>query len=100
MRNFDYLKRSENLLNPRIVQMLNVINESKGRQDLYIEMNMDALSSLKEIALIQSTDASNRIEGIFTSDRRLRALVNEKVEPRNRNESEIAGYRDCFVNDS
>jgi Fic family protein len=96
MRNLDYLKRCEKLLTPRIVQMLNVIHESKGRQDLYIESNSDALSSLKEIALIQSTDASNRIEGIFTSDQRLRALVNEKVEPRNRNESEIAGYRDVL----
>ena len=52
MRDFDYLKRCEKLLTPRIVQKLNVIHESKGRQDLYIETNSDALSSLKEIALI------------------------------------------------
>lgn len=85
------------MLTPRIVQMLNVIHESKGKQDLYIESHADALSSLMEIALIQSTDASNRIEGIFTSDQRLKELVNKKAEPRNRNESEIAGYRDVLT---
>lgn len=96
MHNFNYLRRCEKLLTPRIVQMLNVIHESKGRQDLYIEANADALSGLKHISMIQSTEASNRIEGIFTSDQRLRALVKEKTEPRNRNESEIAGYRDVL----
>jgi Fic family protein len=96
MHNFNYLRRCEKLLTPRIVQMLNVIHESKGRQDLYIEANADALSGLKQISMIQSTEASNRIEGIFTSDQRLRALVKEKTEPRNRNESEIAGYRDVL----
>lgn len=97
MRDFDYQTRCEKLLTPRIVQMLNLIHENKGRQDLFIETHTDALSSLKEIALIQSTDASNRIEGIYTSDQRLRALVKDKVEPHNRNESEIAGYRDVLT---
>lgn len=96
MRNLNYQERCDKLLTPRIVQMLTVIHESKGRQDLYIEANTDALTSLKEIALIQSTDASNRIEGIYTSDERLKALVKNKTEPRNRNESEIAGYRDVL----
>jgi Fic family protein len=96
MHNFNYLRRCEKLLTPRIVQMLNVIHESKGRQDLYIEANADALSGLKQISMIQSTEASNRIEGIVTSDQRLKALVKEKTEPRNRNESEIAGYRDVL----
>jgi len=54
------------------------------------------LASLLEIAKIQSTDASNRIEGIFTTDSRLRALVRESVEPKNRNEREISGYRDVL----
>jgi Fic family protein len=97
MRNYDYQKRCEKLLTPRIVQMLNVIHESKGKQDLYIEAHSDALSSLMGIALVQSTNASNRIEGIFTSDQRLRDLVTKKTEPRNRNESEIAGYRDVLT---
>lgn len=96
MRSFEYILRSEKLLSPKIVMLLNQIHEYKGKQDLFIEANKDVLSSLVDVAKIQSTDASNRIEGIFTSDARLRALVNDKVEPRNRNESEIAGYRDVL----
>ena len=96
MRSFEYSLRSEKLFSPKIVMLLNQIHEYKGKQDLFIEVNKNVLSSLLDIAKIQSTEASNRIEGIFTSDARLRALVNDKVEPRNRNESEIAGYRDVL----
>ena len=50
-----------------------------------------------EAAKIQSTKSSNRIEGIFTSDRRLEELVSKRTEPRNRNEQEISGYRDVLA---
>ena len=50
-----------------------------------------------EVALIQSTGASNRIEGIFTSDQRLKELVSHKAEPHNRSEQEIAGYREVLA---
>lgn len=55
------------------------------------------LKTLLAVALIQSTGASNRIEGIFTSDKRLEELVNQKSEPRNRSEQEIAGYREVLA---
>jgi Fic family protein len=58
---------------------------------------MDELKTLLEVALIQSTGASNRIEGIFTSDKRLEELVSQKAEPRNRSEQEIAGYREVLA---
>ena len=58
--------------------------------------NVDELKTLLEVALIQSTGASNRIEGIFTSDKRLEELVSQKAEPRNRSEQEIAGYREVL----
>lgn len=96
MRTFDYTLIGEKLLTPKIVMMLSKIHEYKGTQSLYIETYPDVLSGLLEVAKIQSTDASNRIEGIYTSDTRLRAIVQEKVEPRNRNEREIAGYRDVL----
>ena len=54
------------------------------------------MKTLLEVALIQSTGASNRIEGIFTSDKRLEELVSQKAEPRNRSEQEIAGYREVL----
>lgn len=54
------------------------------------------MKQLVKVAKIQSTRASNRIEGIFTSEKRLGDLVTEKVEPKNRNEEEIAGYREVL----
>lgn len=97
MREFDYTKTPEKLLTPEIVQMMGSIHEHKGRQELFLEANTDELKNLLEIALIQSTGASNRIEGIFTSDKRLEELVRQKAEPRNRSEQEIAGYREVLA---
>ena len=77
--------------------MLSRLHECRGRQELFIEAESDVLTALLEVAKIQSTDASNRIEGIYTTDERLRALVQEKVQPRNRNEEEISGYRDVLA---
>lgn len=97
MRNFDYTNAPANLLTPEIVQMLASIHEHKGKQELFMEANVDELKTLLEVALIQSTGASNRIEGIFTSDKRLEELVTQKAEPRNRSEQEIAGYREVLA---
>ena len=97
MRAFDYVKAPERLLTPEIVQMTGSIHEHKGRQELFLEANADELKTLLEVALIQSTGASNRIEGIFTSDKRLEDLVRQKAEPRNRSEQEIAGYREVLA---
>ena len=97
MRDFDYNKAPEKLLTSEIVQMIGSIHEHKGKQELFLEANIDELKTLLEVALIQSTGASNRIEGIFTSDKRLEELVSQKAEPRNRSEQEIAGYREVLA---
>ena len=97
MREFDFKASAAKLLTNDIVNMLGYIHEYKGQQNLFIEAKADVLSHLLEIAKIQSTEASNRIEGIYTSDDRIQALVKEKSAPRNRNENEIAGYRDVLA---
>ena len=97
MRNFDYITNPAKLLTPEIVQMVGSIHEHKGKQELFLEANIDELKTLLEVAFIQSTGASNRIEGIFTSDKRLEELVSQKAEPRNRSEQEIAGYREVLA---
>ena len=97
MREFDFKTSASKLLTNDIVNMLGYIHEYKGQQNLFIEAKADVLSHLLEIAKIQSTEASNRIEGIYTSDERIKALVKEKSAPRNRNENEIAGYRDVLA---
>ena len=97
MREFDYSQVWEPLLRPEIVTLLTQIHEFKGEQTMFIEAKPDVLSGLLEIARIQSTEASNKIEGIYTSDSRLREIVVQKAQPRSRNEQEIAGYRDVLA---
>ena len=97
MRSLDYKETYQKLLTPEIVSCLAQIHEQKGQQNLFIEAHKDALSELLEIAKIQSTEASNRIEGIITTDDRLKKIVRNKTTPRNRNEREIAGYRDVLT---
>ena len=96
MRKYSYLKKWDALLTPDIVGLLTRIHEYKGEQTLYIEAQADTLSQLVELAKIQSTEASNKIEGIYTSDERLKMIVKDKIVPKTRNEQEIAGYRDVL----
>ena len=96
MRTLNYKTEYQKLLSPEIVSYLTQIHEQKGQQNLFIEAQKDALSELLEIARIQSTEASNRIEGIITTDDRLKKIVMNKTTPKGRSEREIAGYRDVL----
>ena len=97
MREFNFSKEYPTLLTPEIVSLVGKIHEYKGEQALFIEAKADTLTKLVEIAKIQSTEASNKIEGIYTSDERLKKLVQDKTTPHTRNEQEIAGYRDVLA---
>ena len=97
MRNYNYKNKWQKLLTPEVVSLLTQIHEYKGEQTLFIEAKADTLTQLVEIAKIQSTEASNKIEGIYTSEERLKSLVSNKTTPRTRNEQEIAGYRDVLA---
>ncbi|MGL5663505.1 MAG: Fic family protein, partial [Cetobacterium sp.] len=98
MKNFNYNKVLENLLsNPDIVEIAMAIQEYKGKQELFIEAKSDILEKMLEVAIIQSTGASNRIEGIYTSEKRLEEIIVQKSEPKNRSEEEISGYRDVLT---
>lgn len=96
MRDFQYKTRYQSLLSGDVVALLSQIHEYKGKQSLLIDTKPEVLSKLLEIAKIQSTEASNRIEGIVTTAERLKKLVREKTMPRTRSEKEIAGYRDVL----
>ena len=96
MRTFDYKNEYKKLLSADIVSLLTKIHEYKGTQLQIANENADILTQLVEIAKIQSTDASNKIEGISTSDERLQKIVKEKTRPKTRSEKEIAGYRDVL----
>ena len=97
MKNYSFKNKYKALLSPDIVALLSQIHEYKGQQNLFMEAKSDTLTELVEIAKIQSTEASNRIEGIITTEDRLKKIVREKTMPKNRSEKEIAGYRDVLA---
>ncbi len=96
MRTLNYKNEYQKMLSPEIVSYLAQIHEMKGQQNLFVEAQKDALAELLEIAKIQSTEASNRIEGIITTEDRLKKIVMNKTTPKGRSEREIAGYRDVL----
>ncbi len=96
MRTYNYTEAWKKLLTPKIVSYLTQIHEYKGEQRLIATRHADVLENLVEIARIQSTESSNKIEGIYTSDERLKKIVLDKTTPKSRSECEIAGYRDVL----
>lgn len=96
IRNFDYMKLSEKMWDTEIVSYIAKIHECKGRQDLFIRQKPVELERIIEIARIQSTEYSNKIEGIVTTSTRIKQLMEGKTTPRNRDENEIMGYRDVL----
>lgn len=96
MRYFDYSTLKDRKWDMKILSLVAAIYKEAGKQELYLKQKPQELDKLVEIAKIQSTEASNAIEGIVTTDTRLKQLVGEKTTPRNRNEEEIAGYRDAL----
>ena len=96
MKTFDYNKLNKKSWNTDILNLIAKIHEYKGKQELFIRQKPKELGRLIAIAKIQSTEASNRIEGIVTSSTRMKQLFNEKTTPRNREENEIMGYRDVL----
>ena len=96
MREFDYTRLKEKLWDSEILSYVAQIHEYKGRQELYIRQKPVELERLVEIAKIQSTESSNKIEGIVTTSTRIRQLCEDKTSPRNRDEKEIMGHRDVL----
>ena len=96
MRDYNYENKWQKLLTPDIVSYLTMIHEYKGEQRLIADKHADILTSLVDIAKIQSTESSNKIEGIYTSEPRLKKIVMDKTMPKDRSEREIAGYRDVL----
>lgn len=96
MRKFHYKNQYEKLLSADIVALLSQIHEYKGKQTIFVKTKPNTLVQLLETAKIQSTEASNRIEGIVTTGERLKQLVRDKTIPKTRSEKEIAGYRDVL----
>lgn len=93
MHSFRTLDQQIGLVPTSIVNQLRAIDRGQGREEVFLRQHPEALVALTEIARIQSTEASNEIEGIKAPRKRIAALVAEKTTPQNRSEEEIAGYR-------
>ena len=96
MRIFNYSLIKDRKWDSEMLGYIAAIYKEAGKQELYLKQRPEELEKLVDIAKIQSTEASNAIEGIVTTSTRIRQLVEEKTTPRNRNEQEIAGYRDVL----
>ena len=96
VRKFDYMKLADRLWDGEVVSYIAKIHECKGRQELFTRQKPVELERLIEIARVQSTEASNKIEGIVTTDARIKQIVDGDSAPLNHDEREIAGYRDAL----
>ena len=96
MRSFNYSEIKNQKWDSDILGLIAAIYKEAGKQEMYLKQRPEELEKLVEIAKIQSTESSNEIEGIRTTNTRLKQLVNEKTTPKNRAEEEIAGYRDAL----
>ena len=96
MRTFNYSALKGAKWDSDILGLVAAIYKEAGRKDMCLKQSPEKLDKMIEIAKDQSTEASNAIEGIVTTSTRIRQLVEEKTTPRNRDEQEIAGYRDAL----
>jgi len=91
----DYLGKIK--LSPAQGANLRAIGESRGRQELYSRQTPEVLKSLREVAVVESIECSNRIEGVVAPHTRIEAIAHKSSTPKNRSEQEIAGYRDALA---
>lgn len=80
----------------KAVMDLRAIAEFKGKQELFFRQTPEILKTLQKVSVVESTESSNRIEGIFAPHKRIEGIILKSTEPRNRSEKEIAGYRDAL----
>lgn len=97
MQSFEAGFIEEQSITQGLLQTIRLIGEYKGKQELFKEQAPQALETLRQVAIIQSTESSNRIEGITAPLERIKELVAEKTIPRDRSEQEIAGYCDVLT---
>ncbi len=97
MRSFEkgFLKRQQ--IPHSLVRTVRLLGEYRGKEALFIQQTHQVLESLRQVAIIQSTESSNRIEGIEAPAERIKKLVEHKITPKTRSEQEIAGYRDALA---
>lgn len=75
---------------------LRALGEYRGKQQLFVAQSPEVLSDLRQVAVVESTESSNRLEGVVVAAHRLKSLVLRNASPQSRSEQEVAGYRDAL----
>ena len=75
---------------------LRALGEYRGKQQLYVAQSPEVLSDLRQVAVVESTESSNRLEGVVVAANRLKSLVLKNATPKSRSEQDVAGYRDAL----
>jgi Fic family protein len=83
--------------NAQQVATLRALGEYQGKQRLYVAQQQEILTGLRQVALVESTESSNRLEGVVVKPGRLKSLVLKNAAPKSRSEQEVAGYRDALA---
>ena len=96
MRTFNYSFLENEPLPASVASYMMAIERNKTLSDTFKVSHPKVFDNLTKIAKIQSVKASNAIEGIVTTDKRIESIINKETEPLNHNEMEIAGYRDAL----
>ncbi len=96
MKSFEHDYYLHQPISQALLMSVRALGEFRGRQVLYRDQFPEVLETLRRVAVVQSTESSNRIEGIIVPAERLEAIVAKKSRPKNRSEQEVAGYRDVL----
>ena len=97
MRSFEHGYLLEQPISQNLLMLVRAIGEYRGRQVLYQQQSPEILETLRRVALVQSVESSNRIEGVTVAPDRLKAIIAKKTKPKDRSEGEVAGYRDVLA---
>jgi len=96
MKSFETKYLEKHPLPHSLLRTIRLLGEYRGKESLFKQQTPQVLESLRQAAMIQSTESSNRIEGIEAPAERIKKIVEQKTTPKNRSEQEIAGYRDAL----
>jgi len=97
MRSLEHDYLLEQPISQRLLMQVRALGEYRGRQELFRRQSPEVLETLKRVAMVQSVESSNRIEGVTVAANRLEPLILKQTTPRDRSESEVAGYRDALA---
>ena len=96
MKSFDKNYLDQIKISQSLLKTIRTLGEYKGKEDLYRQQSPQVIETLKKNSIVQSTESSNRIEGVVAEPKRLKELMEKKTAPSDRSEQEIAGYRDVL----